>query len=109
MSYLHVYRVWLTYADFEGVPADSLRVSLHSLDGAIVIVVAGVLIAVGLLGPLSTASEGTRAAILVAMGYPLFDLALFCMVVLSLYASAGSLTAAGRSSSAPCARRTGCR
>ena len=59
------------------------------LDSAIIIVVAGVLLAVELLRPLGAASEGTRLAIFVALGYPLLDLVLGSMLVLSLYASSG--------------------
>jgi diguanylate cyclase (GGDEF)-like protein/PAS domain S-box-containing protein len=57
------------------------------LDAAILVVIAATISSELLLRPLTGASDQSQAAVLVAMGYPLLDLALASVLIFSMYAT----------------------
>lgn len=57
------------------------------LDAAVIVVIVATISSELLLRPLSTSADDSRAAVLVAMGYPLLDLGLAGMLVFSMYAA----------------------
>lgn len=61
------------------------------LDAAVIVVIAATISSEFILRPLSAGSDGSTGAVLVAMGYPLFDLALAGMLVFSMYAAGRSV------------------